>query len=72
MRIKEKVIEVIEMSREEETILWETAAENRRVLGRKVVKWDMDDGNNTLLLENEEGASWSDATWYAVEETKDK
>jgi hypothetical protein len=53
MKRSTRTIEVIEMTKTEEYILWNTPAEERTVLGKKVKHWLTDDGNNDILLEGE-------------------
>jgi hypothetical protein len=53
MRFSVLKVDVIEMTREEQSKLWDTPAEERKVLGRKVLHWLTDDGINDIRLEGD-------------------
>ena len=52
------VVNTIEMTQAEENCLWNSSEElmllgEFKILGRKILRWDTDDGNNCMLLEGE-------------------
>ena len=53
MKLSTAIINTIEMTREEEHALWNTAMDDRVICGKKVKHWLTDDGHNSILLEGE-------------------
>jgi hypothetical protein len=58
MKLAERTIKVIEMTKAEESWLyanWEDAPRDpsRMIEGKRILQWDADDGRNDILLEGE-------------------
>jgi hypothetical protein len=54
MKLTTITIPAIEMTqKEEDELYWHMPYQQRFVCGKKVIRWNTDDGNNLMLLEGE-------------------
>jgi hypothetical protein len=54
MKLSTATINTIELTSEEEALLWSTHPNCREVCGKKVKIWNTSDGNNEMLLDLEQ------------------
>lgn len=53
MKLTTTVIEIVEMTQQEENELWDASPTERKVCGKAVLQWNVSDGQNWMRLEGE-------------------